>query len=81
MRMERAGLIALQDAETGTVQVIDTDSAAFRAAVAGTAQKRVGDLAADFRSAGIDLVQIDAHRSVVDPLLQFFRMRQKRLRR
>jgi uncharacterized protein (DUF58 family) len=78
---EGVGLVTLEDAESGQLRVVDTDSAAFRALFAETAQKRSAGLEHELRSAGIDLVRIDAHRSVVDPLLAFFRMRQKRQRR
>jgi uncharacterized protein (DUF58 family) len=75
------GLVTLEDAESGQLRVVDTDSPAFRSLFAETAQRRAASLEGELRSAGIDLVRIDAHRSVVDPLLAFFRMRQKRLRR
>jgi uncharacterized protein (DUF58 family) len=75
------GLITLEDAESGQLRVVDTDSAAFRARLGEAAAQRAQGLETELRSAGVDLVRIDAHRSVVDPLLAFFRMRQKRLRR
>jgi uncharacterized protein (DUF58 family) len=75
------GLVTLEDAESGQLRVVDTDSAAFRSLLGETAAQRAASLDGELRSAGIDLVRIDAHRSVVDPLLAFFRMRQKRLRR
>jgi hypothetical protein len=75
------GLVTLEDAESGQLRVVDTDSAAFRSMLGDTATRRATSLATELRSAGVDLVRIDAHRSVVDPLLAFFRMRQKRLRR
>jgi uncharacterized protein (DUF58 family) len=75
------GLVTLEDAESGQLRVVDTGSAAFRSMFGETAARRASSLETELRSAGIDLVRIDAHRSVVDPLLAFFRMRQKRLRR
>jgi hypothetical protein len=33
------------------------------------------------RSAGIDFIHVDAAGSVVDPLVRFFRMRERRIRR
>jgi uncharacterized protein (DUF58 family) len=75
------GLVTLEDAESGQLRVVDTDSPAFRERFAETAQQRSAGLERELRSAGIDLVRIDAHRPVVDPLLAFFRMRQKRQRR
>jgi uncharacterized protein (DUF58 family) len=80
-KTERVGLVTLEDAESGELRVVDTDSAAFRAHLSETAAKRSSTLENDLRASGIDLVRIDAHRSVVEPLLAFFRMRQKRQRR
>jgi uncharacterized protein (DUF58 family) len=78
---EPLGLVTLEDAESGQLRVVDTDSPAFRALLGENAARRAAVLERDLRSAGIDLMRIDAHRSVVEPLLAFFRMRQKRLRR
>ena len=78
---ERAGLIALQDAETGATRLVDTDSKSFRASVASAAEQRVARLTTELRSSGIDLIRIDATRPVIEPLLAFFRMRERRLRR
>jgi uncharacterized protein (DUF58 family) len=75
------GLVTLEDAESRQLRVVDTGSAAFRSMLGETAARRASSLESELRSAGVDLVRIDAHRSVVDPLLAFFRMRQKRLRR
>ena len=45
------------------------------------ARSRRDTLQGELRSAGIDLIEIDATSSVVDPLLAFFRMRERRSRR
>ncbi len=78
---EDSGLLSLEDAETGQKQLVDTGSAAFRKAMAEVAAARQKTLISQLRSAGIDLVHIDATRSVIDPLLAFFRMRERRQRR
>jgi uncharacterized protein (DUF58 family) len=75
------GLVTLEDAESGQLRVVDTGSASFRARYGEHAARRAAALESELRAAGVDLMRIDAHRSVVDPLLAFFRMRQKRLRR
>ena len=79
--VESGGLVTLEDAETGTRRLVDTGSAAFRRALRQVAEERSETLAASFRATGIDLVTIDAAQSVVDPLLRFFRMRERRSRR
>ena len=75
------GLISLEDAETGQRRVVDAGSSAFRAAVRERARERVEGLRSRLASAGIDLIHIDAAGSVVDPLVRFFRAREKRFRR
>ena len=79
--VESAGLITLEDAETGRLRLVDTRSSGFREEMARMAAERIGTLASELRSSGVDLIRIDATRSVVEPLLEFFRMREKRLRR
>ena len=76
-----AGLVTLEDAETGARRLVDTSAPAFRDAVRRDAAARTEALERDLRKVGIDLVTIDAAGSVVDPLVKFFRMRQLRTRR
>jgi uncharacterized protein (DUF58 family) len=75
------GLVSLRDAETGEARVVDTGSAAFRAELAAASDRRVRELERRLRGAGIDFVHIDAAGSVVDPLVRFFKMRERRSRR
>jgi uncharacterized protein (DUF58 family) len=75
------GLITLRDAETGEARIYDTASSAFREQMAAAAATRVRELEHRLRSSGIDFIQIDASGSVVDPLVRFFRMRERRSRR
>ena len=75
------GLVTLEDAETNARTLVDTGSPAFRAAMREDAEHRAEALAKELRGVGIDLVTIDAGRSVVEPLLKFFRMREQRTRR
>ena len=75
------GLTALRDAETGETGLFDTGSKAFRDTLAGSAAERVAALERGLRRRGIDFIHIDAAGSVVDPLIAFFRMRERRSRR
>jgi uncharacterized protein (DUF58 family) len=75
------GLVELRDAETGQVRVVDTASAGFRLEFEKQARRRVDELERRLRRSGIDFVHIDASGSVVDPLVRFFRMRERRQRR
>ena len=79
--MPPAGLVTLEDAETGRTRVIDTRSRDFIEELAKTAAARRQKLGDELRGSGIDLIAIDASGSVIDPLLRFFHERQRRLRR
>ena len=81
MEVGGAGLVTLEDAETGARRLVDTSAPAFRDAVRQDAAARTEALERELRKVGIDLVTIDAAGSVVDPLVKFFRMRQLRTRR
>ncbi len=77
-QMPPAGLVTLEDAETGRTRLVDTQSLAFRTELARTAKARRQKLEDDLRSSGIDLMTIDADLPVVDPVLRFFRERERR---
>jgi len=79
--MPGVGLIALRDPETGRTAAYDTGSASFRAKYRQLAAERTESLKHALRSSDIDLIQIDAAGSVVEPLVRFFRMRERRMRR
>jgi uncharacterized protein (DUF58 family) len=81
LELRDVGLVALRDAETGRSRLYDTGSRAFREAVEQRAEERVKQIEHRMRSAGIDFIHIDAAGSVVDPLVRFFRMRERRARR
>ena len=59
----------------------DTGSNAFRCETSSRAAERVRELEHRFRSLGIDFIHVDAAGDVVDPLVRFFRMRERRSRR
>lgn len=79
--MPPAGLVTLEDAETGRLRLVDTRSAEFRRDLAVRARDRQTQLRDQLRATGMDLVVFDASGSMVDPLLRFFRERERRLRR
>jgi uncharacterized protein (DUF58 family) len=74
------GLIALQDLETGEVVLVDTGSAVVRdqyrerRAAAVAARQRL------FRGLGIDPIEVQTDQPYIQPLMRFFRQREKRLR-
>jgi uncharacterized protein (DUF58 family) len=79
--MPAAGLVTLEDAETGRLRLVDTRSEAFRKELAMRARDRQDTLRDQLRATGMDLIVFDASSSMIDPLLRFFRERERRLRR
>lgn len=75
------GLVTLADPETGMTAVYDTASARFRQVYEDAVRRHGDGLSQYFRGSGIDLINIDASEPVVDPLVRFFRLRERRLRR
>ncbi|MFN2374994.1 MAG: DUF58 domain-containing protein [Candidatus Binatia bacterium] len=76
-----AGLVALRDAESGRTVLRDTGSPAFRRHAEAAARARIADLEKRLRRVGIDFIHIDAAGSIVEPIVRFFRMREKRKHR
>jgi uncharacterized protein (DUF58 family) len=81
LEIPNVGLVTLSDAETGRVSEYDTGSRSFRDQVARLAEDRVEQLRRQFQGSKIDFIHIDASGSIVDPLVKFFRMRERRMRR
>lgn len=81
LEVPEVGLVALRDAETGRTRVVDTSSTAFRREMRTRATDRVKQLEQRFASIGIDFIHVDAAGDVIDPLVRFFRMRERRVRR
>jgi len=75
------GLVELRDAESGKVRVVDTASSGFRRDFERQSHARVEALERRLRSSGVDFIHVDASGSVVEPLVKFFRMRERRQRR
>jgi uncharacterized protein (DUF58 family) len=75
------GLVELRDAETGRVRVVDTASSGFRRDFERKSRERVESLERRLRGSGIDFIHVDASGSVVEPLVRFFRMRERRQKR
>ena len=72
------GLIELEDAETGEVLIIDTGSKEFRKEFAAQAEEDVTGLRKRFRSINLDFINIRTDQSYIVPLINFFKMREKR---
>jgi uncharacterized protein (DUF58 family) len=75
------GLLELEDAETGRRLLVNTASAAARAAFAAAAEARRDGLERWAPAAGIDMVEVSTEGGHLDALVQFFQRRQRRWRR
>ena len=73
-----AGLLELEDAETGEVALVDTASAEFRAAFAEAAAQRRRRNEEVFAKCRIDALWVDTERPFIDDLRNLFARRQKR---
>jgi uncharacterized protein (DUF58 family) len=75
------GLLEVQDAETGQRVLVDTGRAAVRQAYAAAALQRRAALRQLAASSRMDLVEVSTDGGHLDALVQFFQMRERRLRR
>lgn len=80
LQMPDVGLVELEDAETGEIVLVDTGSRAFRKRYETLGTVRQAELKEQFRSMGIDLVEILTDRDYVRDLVRFFRGRERRSR-
>lgn len=73
-----AGLLRLRDPETGRAVVVDTGSRRVREALAGRIARERAAFEETCRRAGVDLFDVPTRGSVADPIVRFFRMRERR---
>ena len=75
------GLVLVEDPETGESVWLDTDSPRVREAFSDAARREALERHEFFRRNKIDYISVDASRPYLDPLVRFFRLRQRRVRR
>ncbi|MEW6072097.1 MAG: DUF58 domain-containing protein [Planctomycetota bacterium] len=73
-----AGMLLLEDLESGRTLEVDTDSARVRAAWRDAAAARRAALLATLRRAQVDLVDVGTTEDVADPLRRLFHLRARR---
>jgi len=81
LALPNVGLIELEDAETGELMIVDTQSASLRDEFASQAQAEQEALLAMFRRNKVDHIPVSTVRPFVDDVRQLFRQRQIRARR
>jgi len=78
LRLPALGRLTLEDAETGEVVELNTDSTSSRDAFALRQEKQLNELARQFRSSRIDSIQLRTNEPYSAALGQFFEVREKR---
>ncbi|MGH7953170.1 MAG: DUF58 domain-containing protein [Limisphaerales bacterium] len=78
LELPALGRLTLEDAETGEILEINTNNTSGCDAFALRQQKQLGDLAKQFRSSGIDSIQLRTDESYSATLGKFFETREKR---
>lgn len=74
-----AGLITLRDPESGAWRYVDTGSDALRSSFRGRMAEFDAELERCLRERGADLLRLETDRSYAEPLLAFFRRRERML--
>ena len=75
----KAGLVQFKDAETNQIRYIDTSNKNVRNEYFNLLKKIVELRNSVFISSRIDKIEIDAGESYIKPLVNFFKLRERRL--
>lgn len=73
------GVVEMEDTETGERILVDTSDSHFRSQYETLEREEEENLDQLFKSLGVDRVLINISQSYADPLIRFFRLREKRL--
>lgn len=79
LELPKIGFIELQDAETGEFVLIDSSNLNVRNQFTQSNTKAINDRNDLFRSMAVDTIDIRTDRPYMEPIMRFFRMREKRL--
>jgi uncharacterized protein (DUF58 family) len=78
--LPNVGLLQVQDPETGETLLVDSSSATLRRRYAQAMAAKAGELSAFFRATGIDEIAVTTQKDYVEPLVKFFRKRERMIR-
>jgi uncharacterized protein (DUF58 family) len=78
--LPETGYIAMRDAETGANIVVDTSDERLRSEYEHTVKVENRNRDKMFIAAGVDQVVINVVKSYIEPLIKFFKLREKRRR-
>jgi uncharacterized protein (DUF58 family) len=76
-----AGVVKMHDAETGEAFVVDTSSRKVRERYKANMEKALEEKERVFGSLNVDSITVRTNESYVDPLIRFFKMRERRISR
>jgi len=79
-KFPKAGFVALQEAETGKTVFLNTGLRKWREEYRQLAEYRDRKLESDLKSSRIDRINIEVGQNTIDPVLRFFKEREKRYR-
>ncbi len=79
MEMPSSGLVYLEDAETGRPLWVDTRDAEFRRQFAENRRVELEQIEKMFKQNNVDFIDLETSKSYIEPLIKFFKMREKRL--
>ncbi len=79
MSFDNVGLIELEDAESGEVFMINTGSKQFRKEFSARANEDMLSMKKSFQLINLDFINVRTDQSYIVPLINFFKMRGKRL--
>jgi len=74
-----AGLTEVKDQETGQTMLVDFSDARVRERYREAANRRTENLDRLFKTMGIDKISVAAEGSYVEPIMRFFKIREKRI--
>lgn len=80
VRLPALGLLELEDAETGDVMVVDSGNLNVRTSYEKIGADSRGSLRQLLRRSDVDQVEIETDKRYVDAILNYFKMRERRLR-
>jgi len=78
-RIPKIGLMQVEDRETGQTALVDTSHPGLQRAYEEKARQRTEKMDKLFKTLGVDKIDVSAEGSYVEPIVKFFRIREKRL--
>jgi len=76
--LPKIGLINLRDSESGETLLIDTDNREMTKLLTSYERGKRSKFKKLFRSIGVDTIEIDTDGSLVEPIIRYFKIREKR---